>query len=125
MVLTHPDLEAWHKDAIRKAIGEYNIGIIFVPLIKFVADHDDELEEKGKHELPVIRPLDPRMISGFTSFDALRPIAGSVDSGLTLKYGNGKEGNLEEEMVLEVDVEGSVEEIIEEVVRGVIDVMSA
>jgi hypothetical protein len=34
MVLTHPELEAWHKDAIRDAIGEYGIGIIFVPLFK-------------------------------------------------------------------------------------------
>ncbi len=125
MVLTHPDLEAWHKDAIRKAIGEYNIGIIFVPLFKVVAEHDDELEEKEKDELPVLRPLDPRAISGFTNFDALRAIAGSVDGGKKLKYGNGKEGNLEEEMVLEVDIEGRVEVIIEEVVRGAIDVMSA
>ena len=125
MVLTHPDLEAWHKDAIRKAIGDYKIGIIFVPLFRVVAKHDDELEEKGKDELPVLRPLDPRTISGFTSFDALRDIAESVDVGKKLKYGNGKEANLEEEMVLEVDIEGTVEEIIEEVTRGVLDVMSA
>jgi hypothetical protein len=120
MVLTHPELEAWHKDAIRDAIGEYGIGIIFVPLFKIGAEYDDEDDE-----LPVLRPLDPRIISGFTSFDALRAAAGGVDSGKELKYGQGKEGNLEEEMVLEVDVGGSVEEIIEEVVRGVSDVMFA
>ena len=125
MVLTHPELEAWHKDAIRKATGEYGIGIIFVPLFKIDAGHDDELEKKGKDELPVLRPLDPRTISEFTSFDALRAAAGGVDGGKKLKYGKGKEGNLEEEMVLEVDVGGSVEEIIEEVVRGVRDVMFA
>lgn len=123
MVLTHPELEAWHKDTIRKAVGDYGIGIIFVPLFKTDAEHDDELEEEGKDELPVLRPLDPRMISEFTNFDAFRAAAGSVDGGKKLKYGKGKKGNLEEEMVLEVDVGGSVEEIIEEVVSGVRDVM--
>ncbi len=118
MVLTHPELEAWYKDGIRKATGEYGIGIIFVPLFKIDAEHDDELDE-----LPVLRPLDPRTISEFTSFDALRAAAGGVDSGKKLKYGKGKEGNLKEEIVLEVDVGGSVEEIIEEVLRGVRDVM--
>ena len=121
MVLTHPDLEAWHKDAIRKATGEYGIGIIFVPLYKVDTEDDDESED----ELPVLRPLDPRTISEFTSFDALRAAAGGFDGGKKLKYGKGKEGNLEEEMVLEVDVEGSVEDIIDEVVRGVRNVMSA
>jgi hypothetical protein len=125
MVLTHPELEAWHKDAIRKATGEYGIGIIFVPLFKIDAEHHDELEKKGKDELLVLRPLDPRTISEFTSFDALRAATGGIDGGKKLKYGKGKEGNLEEEMVLEVDVGGSVEEIIEEVVRGVRDVMFA
>ena len=125
MVLTHPELEAWHKDAIRKAVGEYSIGIIFMPLFKIDAEHDDELEKKGKDELPVLRPLDPRTISEFTSFDALRAASGGVDGGKKLTYGNGKEGNLEEEIVLEIDVGGSVEEIIEEVVRGVKDVTFA
>lgn len=116
MVLTHPELEAWHKDAIRKATGKYGIGIIFVPLFRTDAEHDDEL--------PVLRPLDPRTISGFTSFDAHRAAGGGVDDGKILEYGKGKEGNMEE-MVLEVDVRGSVEEIIEEVVRRVRDVMFA
>lgn len=117
MVLTHPELEAWHKDAIRKATGKYGIGIIFVPLFRTDAEQDDEL--------PVLRPLDPRTISGFTSFDAHRAAAGGVDDGKILEYGKGKEGNMEEEIVLEVDVRGSVEEIIEEVVRRVRDVMFA
>jgi hypothetical protein len=121
MVLTHPELEAWHKDAIRDATGEYWIGIIFVPLFTIDAEHDDELEG----EFPVLRPLDPRTIGEFTSFDALRAAAGCVDGGEKLKYGKGKAGNLEEEMVLEVDVRGSVEEIVEEVLSGVRDVMCA
>ena len=123
MVLTHPELEAWHKDAIRKTTGEYGIGIIFVPLFKIDAKPDDDLEEKRKDELPLLKPLDPRTVSTFTSFDALKAAAGGIDSGKKLKYRTGKEGNLEEEMVLEVDVGGSVEEIIEEVVRGLRDVM--
>lgn len=125
MVLTHPELEAWHRDAIRKAAGEYGIGIIFVPLFRTDAEHDDELEKEERDELPVLRPLDPRTISGFTSFDAHRAAAGGVDDGKSLECGKGKEVNLEEEMVLEVDVRGSVEEIIEEVVRGVRNVMFA
>ncbi len=125
MVLTHPELEAWHKDTIREAIGEYGIGIIFVPLFKIDAEHDDELEKRGEDEMPVLRPLDPRTISEFTSFDALRAAVRGVDGRKKLKYGKGKGGNLKEEMMLEVDVEGSVEEIIEEVLRGVRDVMFA
>ncbi|MCJ1360850.1 MAG: hypothetical protein MMC33_010859 [Icmadophila ericetorum] len=122
MVLTHPELEAWHEDAIRKATGEYGIGIIFVPLFKIDAEHDYELEKKGKDKLRVLRPLDPRTISEFASFDALRAAAGGVDGREKLKYGKGKEGYLEE-MVLEVDVGGSVEEIVEEVVRGVTELI--
>ena len=124
MVLTHPELEAWHREAIRQSTGEYGIGIIFVPLFKVDAEHDDELENDGEDELPVLRPLDPRTIGGFTSFDALRAAAAAgVDDGKKLKYGKGKAGNLLEEMVLQVDVGGSVEDIIEEVVKGVQDVM--
>lgn len=125
MVLTHPELKLWHKDLIRQATGEYGIGIIFVPLFKIDAENDDELETEVEDELPVLRPLDPRTISEFTSFDALRAAAGGVDSGKKLKYGKGKEANLEEEMVLEINVGGNVEEIIEEVVRGVRDVIFA
>lgn len=125
MILTHPELEAWHRDAIRGAIGEYGIGIIFVPLFEDDAEYDKGLERKGNDELPVLRPLGPSTMSEFTSFDALRAAAGGVDGGKNLKYGKGKEANLEEEMVLEVDVGGSVKQIIEEVVRGVRDVMSA
>ena len=125
MVLTHPELEAWHKNVIRKATREYGIGIIFIPLFKIDAEQHDELQKKGNHELPVLRPLDPRTVNEFTSFDALRAAAGGIGAGKKLKYGKGKEGNLEEEMVLEIDVRGSVEEIVEEVMRGTKDVMFA
>jgi hypothetical protein len=125
MVLTHPELEGWHKDAIREAIGEYGIGIIFVPLYNTDAERDGEEEKEEEEELPVLRPLDPRTISGFRSFDEFRAAAGDGDGEKTLKYGKGKKGNLEEEMRLVIDVRGSVEEIAEETVRGVRDVMSA
>jgi hypothetical protein len=119
MVLTHPELEAWHKTTIREATGEYGIGIIFVPLFKSDTEDNDETKREEEQELPVLRPLDPSTISGFTSFDALRAAAGG------LKYGEGKEGNLEEEMSLDINLGGTVGEIAEEVVRGVRDVMFA
>lgn len=125
MVLTHPELEAWHRDAIREATGEYGIGIIFIPLYKTDAGQDDSLEKEEKDEIPVLKPLDARTISGFTSFDTLRAATGGVLGGKQLKFGNGKEGNLGEEMLLEVDVGSGIEEIIEDVVRGVRDVMFA
>jgi hypothetical protein len=125
MVLTHPELEAWHKDAIREVTREYGIGIIFVYLFKTDGEHNDGEDMEEEEELPLLRPLDPTTISGFSSFDALRAAAGGTDSGKRLKYGMGKPGNLEEEMVLKIDVGGSVEDIIEEVVSGVRDVMSA
>jgi hypothetical protein len=125
MVLTHPELEAWHKNAIREATGEYGIGIIFVPLFGTNAEQNAEVEKEEEEELPVLRPLDPSTISGFTSFDALRAAAGIVDSSKKLKYGHGKKGNLHEEMLLNVDIGGNIEEIIDEVVRGVTDVMDA
>jgi hypothetical protein len=113
MVLTHPELEAWHRDAIREVTGEHGIGIIFVPLFKAYAEREEKVE------LPVLRLLDPRTVRDFTSFDALKAAA----RGETLKYGQGKEGNLDEEMVLDVNVEARVEDIIEEVSRGVTNVM--
>lgn len=124
MVLTHPQLEPWHRETIHIATAEYGIGIIFVPLFKSDTELD-EMEDLEEDDLPVLRPLDPSTISGFTSFDALRAAAEGADNGKKMKYGKGKEGNLEEEMVLDVDVRGSVEKIIEEIVRGVRNVMFA
>ena len=46
-----------------------------------------------------------------------------IDGGKKLKYGEGMEGNFEEEMILDIDAGGSVEGIIKDVVRGVINVM--
>jgi hypothetical protein len=99
MVVTHPRLEQWHKDSIRKAVREYGIGIIFVPL-----DKDEEL--------PVLKPLDPRAMTRFPSlgaFGAVRRAAGST---------------LDEEILLGVDVEARVEDLIDEVVEGVRDTMA-
>ncbi|RYP66004.1 hypothetical protein DL769_006161 [Monosporascus sp. CRB-8-3] len=53
VVVTHPDLENWHKDSIRRAVGEYGIGVIFVPL------YDEEL--------PALKPLDPKTMTNFAS----------------------------------------------------------
>ncbi|TVY17722.1 hypothetical protein LARI1_G006312 [Lachnellula arida] len=104
MVVTHPELEPWHRDAIRQAVGEYGIGVIYVPLL----GHGDEDEE-----LPVLKPLDPRTM---TSFGAL----GSF--GAPRKAGGA---SLDEEILLSVDGEGSVEGIIGDVVEGVREIMGA
>jgi hypothetical protein len=121
MVLTHPSLEAWHKDAIREATREYGIGTIFVHLGK--TDIVDG-EEKEEEELPVLKPLDPRTISGFASFDALRAAAADVGGENNLKYGKGKKGNVDD-LMLSVDVTGSIEKVAEEIVREVRDIMVA
>jgi hypothetical protein len=117
MVLTHPDLDTWHKDTIRKAMGEYGIGIIFVPLGKTNSDLEDEE--------PPLRLLDPSVVSEFTSFDALKAAAGLAGDGKNSKYGFGKKSNLDEEMVLKIDVGASVEDLIEDIVNGVKDVMAS
>lgn len=122
MVLTHPELEVWHREAIREATGEYGIGVIFVPLYKIEDDHNTKVEDDESDELPVLQPLDPTALSRFTSFDQLKAAAGAFDSKGKVRYRKGKEGT-PDEMVLVVDVEGSVEDIIEQVVAGVRDVM--
>ncbi|RYP33870.1 hypothetical protein DL768_011075 [Monosporascus sp. mg162] len=100
MVLTHPDLEKWHKDSIRKAVGEYGIGVIFVPL------HEDE-------ELPVLKPLDPKTMTSFASL-------GSFDTAQ-----NATGATLEEEIVLRVNVDAKVEDLIKDIVDGVRKIMNA
>jgi hypothetical protein len=97
MVVTHPDLEQWHKDSIREAVGEYSIGVIFVPL--------SEVEE-----LPVLKPLDPKTMTSFGSFGTARKPAGAT---------------LGEEIVLRVNVEAKVEALIEDIVDGVREIMNA
>lgn len=100
MVLTHPDLEKWHKDCIRKAVGEYAIGVIFVPLS----------EDK---ELPILKPLDPKTMSSFASLGSF----GAAQRAASATLG--------EEIVLRVDVEANIEDIIEDIVDGVRDIMNA
>lgn len=100
MVLTHPKLKGWHKHCIRKAVGDYDIGVIFVPL-----DKDEEL--------PILRPLDPRTMTSFVTLGALNNVRSTVLS------------TWNEEVVLSVDVEANVEYLAEEIVDGVRDVMGA
>ena len=101
MIVTHPDLEKWHKDSIRKAVGEYSIGVIFVPLY----------EDK---ELPVLlKPLDPKTMTSFVSlgsFGTLQKAAGAT---------------LDEEIVLRVNVEAQIDDLIEDIVDGVQEIMNA
>jgi hypothetical protein len=102
MVVTHPDLEAWHKESIRTAVGGYGIGVVFVPLGK----KDREEQE----DLPTLKPLDPRTMTSFGDFSAVQKAKGRT---------------LEEEIVLHVDGGGNVEDIIEDVVSGVNEIMHA
>lgn len=100
MVVTHPDLEKWHKDSIRKAVGDYGIGVIFVPL------YEDE-------ELPVLKPLDPKTMTSFASLGSFGTAQKAVGA------------TLEEEIVLRVNVEAKVEDLTEDIVDGVREIMNA
>lgn len=110
LVLTHPVLESWHKRCIRRAVGEYDIGVIFVPLQNEDSDEDEE-------ELPVLRPLDPRTMTSF------RP-SGGVPGVNTVRIGTAVPA-WSEEVVLRVNVEAKVEDIAEEIVKGAQDIMDA
>lgn len=101
MVVTHPVLEQWHKDSIRHVVGEYGIGVIFVPL-----DEDEEL--------PVLKPLDPRTMTSFASLGSFGD-AQKTTTGTTL----------DDEIVLRVNIEAKVEDLIEDIVDGVRDIMNA
>ncbi|KAL1872676.1 hypothetical protein Daus18300_004222 [Diaporthe australafricana] len=101
MVVTHPVLEQWHKDSIRHVVGEYGIGVIFVPL-----DEDDEL--------PVLKPLDPRTMTSFGSRGSFGN-AQKIDTGTTL----------DDEIVLTVNIEANVEDLTDDIVNGVRDLMNA
>jgi hypothetical protein len=103
MVVTHPILEQWHKDSIRSAVGEYGIGVIFVPL------YEDEDEE-----LPILKPLDPRTMMSFGSLEAA---FGAVPKSA------GK--TLGEEILLRVNVEAKVGDLAEDIVDGVRDIMDS
>jgi len=96
MVVTHPELEAWHKESIRKAVGEYGIAVIFVPL-----------GERQEEALPVLKPLDPKTMTSFGSF-----------------AGMGKRTRtLDEEIVVRLDGNGNVEDTIEDIVSGVKEIL--
>ncbi|KAK7752055.1 hypothetical protein SLS62_006020 [Diatrype stigma] len=102
MVLTHPELERWHKVCIKKTVGEYGVGVLFVPL------YDDD-------DFPQLRVLDPRMMTSFASFGSgfgtPQAATSSSSSGLTA------------DDVLRVDIDGDVEAITEEIVQGARDAM--
>lgn len=106
MVLTHPKLEAWHKRAIRTAVGDYNIGVIFVPL------ESEEDEEEEEEDLPVLRPLDPRTMTSF-------PTA-SFGTFATKARGWG---NLDEEMKLRIDTDADIAGKTAEIIEGVREVI--
>ncbi|CZR56901.1 uncharacterized protein PAC_06790 [Phialocephala subalpina] len=103
MVLTHPKLETWHKRAIRTAVGDYSIGVIFVPL---------ESEEDEEEDLPVLRPLDPRTMTSF-------PMA-SFGTFATKARGWG---NLDEEMKLHIDTDADIAGKTAEIIEGVREVI--
>ncbi|OAL45677.1 hypothetical protein IQ07DRAFT_684065 [Pyrenochaeta sp. DS3sAY3a] len=118
MVLTHPDIEPWHKNAIQEATNEYSIGIIFIPLFRSHGQYDDKAKVPERDELPILRPLAPSSISGFTSFDAMRTAAeGLGNDGLTI--GSCVRGTEDEDILLEVNVDATVEEITHEIVGRV------
>ena len=101
-VLTHPKLETWHKRAIRAAVGDYSIGVIFVPL---EGEEDEE-------DLPVLRPLDPRTMTSI-------PMA-SFGTFATKARGWG---NLDEEMKLRIDTDADIAGKTAEIIEGVREVI--
>jgi hypothetical protein len=57
IVLTHPQLDSWHKLAITAAVENYGIGVVFVPLCGEV--------EESQEELPILQSLDPTKMTNF------------------------------------------------------------
>lgn len=92
LVLTHPALESWSKQAIRSAVGEYGIGVIYLQLYE---------DEEDEDELPVLQPLSQLSMTSF---------------------GAGKQrgwGNLTEEMKIVVDTNQPVNKQAAEVTEDV------
>lgn len=108
MVLTHPELIAWHKKAIRAAVGDYDIGVLFVPLYEDV--EVDEGEEE--FELPVLQPLDPTLMKSFPVFSKREP------EEQTRPW-----DGLSRELKLHIDVSADVQGIIDQIIEGVKDVI--
>ncbi|KAK6843795.1 hypothetical protein PG987_004655 [Apiospora arundinis] len=120
MVLTHPQLEGWHRTAIRESVGEYGVGVVFVPLYRNSSSSTNEDEEEEEEEdLPVLKPLDPRTMTSFGSFDQIAAAAALSSK----KQPAGGPSLLGEEILLRVNVEGQIEELIQEIVEGARDIM--
>ncbi|KAK4494109.1 hypothetical protein PRZ48_014407 [Zasmidium cellare] len=96
LVLTHPKLEAWQEACIMRCVGEYSIGVIFVPL--------DEWLEEDEEDLPILRPFDPTTMTSFGSF-AKPP------------------RNWTKKIVVKADASAVVEDLAEEIIGKVRDVI--
>ncbi|KAK7987487.1 hypothetical protein PG989_007802 [Apiospora arundinis] len=120
-------LEGWHRTAIRESVGEYGVGVVFVPLYRDSSsstdeDEDEDEEEVEEEDLPVLKPLDPRTMTSFGSFDQIAAVAAAAFPS-SKKQPAGGPGLLGEEIVLRVNVEGQIEELIQEIVEGARDIM--
>ncbi|KAK3356510.1 hypothetical protein B0T25DRAFT_536883 [Lasiosphaeria hispida] len=107
MVLTHPELEKWHKLALRTAVEDYGVGVIFVPLY---AENEAQAEgdEDADGDLPILRPLDPTM----TSF----PASSSRNFGAS---NHGIKRNLDGETKLHINMNADVDSQTVETINGV------
>lgn len=105
LVLAHPELETWHKLAIRTALRDYRIGVIFVPLYE---DEDDGAEQD---DLPILRPLDPATMTSFPT-----------NPGAPVRRPRGW-GDLDEEIEVRVAQDADVDGKIRDIIEGVRDVM--
>lgn len=90
-------------------MGDYGIGVIFVPLED--EDEDEDENERDEEDLPVLRPLDPTTMTSF-------PASFSTFSKKSRGW-----GSLNGEMKLRIDVSADVEAKTAEIIEGVMDVM--
>lgn len=97
MVLTHPELDPWHKLAIRTTIRDYGIGIIFAPLHEKSINFTDD-QEQDEEDISILQRLDPRKMTSF--LDSSVP-----GSRATSKTGR-RDGLIELHIDLNVDTEG-------------------
>ncbi|KAI0139258.1 hypothetical protein BJ166DRAFT_543704 [Pestalotiopsis sp. NC0098] len=105
MVLTHPGLEQWHRNAIKGAVRDYSIGVIFTSLER------GEEEDEEDDELPILRPLDPTTMTSFpVSFGSFASKARRVPS-------------LDEELKLNIDVDNDIQGKTAEIIQGVRDMV--
>lgn len=86
-------------------MGDYGIGVIFVPLS---SEYEEEEEEE---DLPILQPLDPTTMTSFpASFGAFS------------KKARGS-GSLDREMKLRINVNDNIEGKTDEIIEGVKNVM--